>query len=139
GTGGGGAGAGGGVMGGGGSGAGGAGGSGGAVPIGATFSSLKANVFTPLCKNCHGTTYERYDELVVAVPTKAGNDACVKDPAYAGKPILIAGDAANSLLYKKLALDDSGCGARMPQGGAPLSQEQIDAVKQWIDAGANDN
>jgi hypothetical protein len=63
----------------------------------------------------------------------------VNDPEFAGKLIIVAGNAESSLLYKKLALDEPGCGTRMPQGAASLGQEQVDAVKQWIDAGANDD
>jgi hypothetical protein len=32
-----------------------------------------------------------------------------------------------------------GTGQRMPLGGAPLTQEQIDAIRTWVSAGAPNN
>jgi hypothetical protein len=48
----------------------------------------------------------------------------------------IAGDSANSLIIKRL---DGTIGPRMPKGMAPLKADQIQAIKDWIDAGAKDN
>ncbi|MEZ4256670.1 MAG: nucleotide-binding protein [Polyangiales bacterium] len=40
-------------------------------------------------------------------------------------------DPEESLLYIKL-LDEPGCGLRMPYGGDPLPQHDIDCVRDWI-------
>jgi hypothetical protein len=46
----------------------------------------------------------------------------------------VPGDAANSLLIQKLGATPP-CGMRMPIG-APLSDEQMAQITQWIDLGA---
>ena len=48
------------------------------------------------------------------------------------------GNAADSYLYMKLAGDPRIVGERMPFGGM-LTTAEIEAVKQWIDAGAQNN
>jgi hypothetical protein len=49
-------------------------------------------------------------------------------------PAIIPGNAAGSLVYRRIATTDDG--NRMPPEGAPLTPTQIAAVKAWIDAGA---
>lgn len=57
---------------------------------------------------------------------------------YGGETRVIAGNAAGSLLVKKLEGDPT-VGARMPAGAAPLSAAQIQLVKDWIAAGAKND
>ncbi|MCS6859800.1 MAG: hypothetical protein NZT92_05720 [Abditibacteriales bacterium] len=59
-------------------------------------------------------------------------DAVIKG-GKAGK-ILTAGKSGESLLVKLLLETDKN--KRMPKGGDPLPQEQIDLIKAWIDKGA---
>ncbi len=47
------------------------------------------------------------------------------------------GDGTNSYIIKKLL--GTGPGARMPNGGPYLSTAQIDTIRAWIDAGAQNN
>jgi hypothetical protein len=53
---------------------------------------------------------------------------------------VVAGNANNSFLIHKLEGTVPGggpvAGARMPLLGQPLSQATIDAIRQWINAGA---
>lgn len=49
------------------------------------------------------------------------------------------GDPENSYLLKKIRGDADIVGARMPLGRSPLSQEQINLVRDWIMEGALDN
>ena len=52
---------------------------------------------------------------------------------------VVAGDPEMSLLYIKVRLDkDVPCGSRMPTGGM-LTQVEVDAIKDWITAGAKDD
>jgi hypothetical protein len=44
-----------------------------------------------------------------------------------------AGDAANSVLYRRLL---GTCGARMPFGGSPIASGDLTKVESWINAGA---
>ncbi len=53
---------------------------------------------------------------------------------------VIAGDAANSYLLKKLqGTQPGGCGARMPVGGAALDAIDIGNITNWINRGALNN
>ncbi|HEU4409676.1 MAG TPA: hypothetical protein VFS43_30760 [Polyangiaceae bacterium] len=133
---------------GGGGGGGAAGSGGGGLPLGPTYASLKANVFlTKGCNNCHSRIYEDYDKLTAALPTlgspTGGADAsCVANPDYSSVPIIEKGNAEASLMYIKVArpTEAQDCGERMPQAPEePLTQAEIDAIKQWIDNGANDD
>ncbi|MEZ0391667.1 MAG: hypothetical protein ACAH59_05595 [Pseudobdellovibrionaceae bacterium] len=85
------------------------------------FSVLRDRVFTPICANCHNTRnsqqrFNSYAEVMRAVT---------------------AGNADNSLLYRAVTVGVPNAG-RMPQGGA-LSSAQIQAIRDWINAGAMDN
>ncbi|MCY3842014.1 MAG: DUF1549 domain-containing protein, partial [Acidobacteria bacterium] len=48
--------------------------------------------------------------------------------------LVVPGDAEASLLYERLTTDDPI--RRMPPAGLPLSDEQVDLVRRWIDDGA---
>ncbi len=61
-----------------------------------------------------------------------GQTSCdrVSDKRY-----IVPSNSQESYLYKKLIRAQDICGSRMPPG-SPLSQNEIDTVKKWIDAGA---
>lgn len=71
-----------------------------------------------------------YSNLVGAATGSAG--------PCAGNTRVIAGDAANSVLYRKVS-GINLCGERMPRFGPSLPAEQVDAIGSWIAAGALDN
>lgn len=48
------------------------------------------------------------------------------------------GDADNSYLVQKIE-GTATVGERMPRGGPPLSSELIQNIREWIDAGAENN
>ena len=105
----------------------------------ATFSEIQDTIFTPTCATagCHSgsnppdglnlTTGMAYGDIV--------NVASVQMPALL---LVEPGDPDNSYLVRKI----QGAGIvanRMPLGGAPLSQEAIDLVRQWVAEGAMSN
>ncbi|GIV08846.1 MAG: hypothetical protein KatS3mg019_0937 [Fimbriimonadales bacterium] len=49
-------------------------------------------------------------------------------------PVIVPGDAENSLLVKRISSDAEG--PRMPKGMTALSPEQIETIKRWINEGA---
>jgi mono/diheme cytochrome c family protein len=55
-----------------------------------------------------------------------------------GKTYVVAGNPSGSLLYQKINASPP-CGARMPQGLAPLSDAQIATIGAWIMAGAKND
>ena len=55
-----------------------------------------------------------------------------------GEVLVIASDAANSYLVKKLE-GTAAAGARMPLGGAALDNIDLTNIKNWINQGAANN
>jgi hypothetical protein len=66
------------------------------------------------------------------VGVKAAGPAC----AASGETRVVAGNAANSLLYQKVSMATPPCGGRMPLNGTPLSGVDQQAIADWIDQGA---
>jgi hypothetical protein len=108
-----------------------------------TLSSIQENIFTPTCarSGCHSSASasaglsladgESFDNLVNIASTQA-----------AGLNRVTPFDANNSYLIHKLEgtqVSAGGSGTQMPQGDSPLSDEEIDAIVQWIEDGAGDN
>lgn len=77
------------------------------------------------CVKCHGVE-----------KVSRGLDLTTYDKALAGSikgPVITAGDAENSLLYKLLVQ------GKMPKQGTKLTQAQIETIKDWIAQGALNN
>jgi Bacterial Ig-like domain len=115
-------------------GGGGGGGGGGGTPLQPNFASIQANVFTPICTACHiGATAPQGLRL-----DSANSYALLVGVASQEQPSLqrvTPGDPSNSYLIKKLE-GTAGVGGRMPLGGPPLAQADIDVIRQWITDGA---
>ena len=119
-----------------------------ADPPGATFSAVYPMLFpadtAPKCNFCHsmpasdisngllhlGTDKET---AYVALVGKAALGSKCKD-----RPLVVAGQPDMSLLVQKFAANPP-CGEQMPQGGAPLTDAQVEQVRSWIAAGAKDD
>ena len=89
-----------------------------AQTIQATYTDLKAKVFTPLCVTCHMTKNYKLDSYAEVMRTVS------------------AGSAANSLLYQAVTVGRTG--GIMPQGSS-LTAAQTKAISDWIAAGAPNN
>jgi len=98
------------------------------------FDSIQANIFTPVCSSCHvGATAPlglRLDaansyDLLVGVAAVQQSGLLRVDP----------GNPNGSYLIQKLA-GSAAVGGQMPLGAPPLSQSEIDVVRQWISDGA---
>lgn len=50
------------------------------------------------------------------------------------QPLLVSGDAANSLLFQRLV--DPELGELMPRDSKPLATEELQRLRQWIETGA---
>jgi hypothetical protein len=86
----------------------------------------------PCIKDAGGTG----DGAAAMTPGTTTSTVCGCGPS--GLTRVVAGNPDESLLVEKLA-DNAPCGERMPQTGLPVSAEQLDLVKQWITAGANND
>jgi ankyrin repeat protein/mono/diheme cytochrome c family protein len=80
------------------------------------------------CFGCHGPSQQmrglRLDQRRAALPNRVG----------ANGVSIIPGNSAGSLLYLKLTAPPQGL--QMPPAG-PLSAEQINTIRTWIDGGAD--
>ncbi|MBB3840947.1 hypothetical protein FHS57_004968 [Runella defluvii] len=57
------------------------------------------------------------------------------DPAKSGKPPVVAGDAEESEMMRRILLPE-GHEDKMPKDGPPLSAEEVEILTKWIDQGA---
>jgi plastocyanin len=101
----------------------------------ATFSSIQAQIFTPICSVCHPPNQ--------GMDLRAGNAyASIVNVSSSEKPALMRvkpGDPDNSYLYQKVLGAPGIAGVRMPFGGPFLSDAQIQLIHDWILAGAPNN
>ena len=99
-----------------------------------TLASIQANVFTPICTNCHAGAAAPNGLRLEAGMSHAMlvNVPSVEVPAI---PRVAPGNPDNSYLVQKIE-GTAAVGGRMPLGGQPLSADTIAAIRQWITDGA---
>ncbi|AEI47606.1 DUF1553 domain-containing protein [Runella slithyformis] len=56
-------------------------------------------------------------------------------PAKSGRPPVVAGDADDSEMMRRILLPE-GHEDKMPKDGPPLTKEEVEVLTQWIDQGA---
>ena len=105
------------------------------------FATIQRTIFDQNClgSGCHNAASQAgalnlssgasYNSLVNVVPQ---NPAAESAGMLRVQPV----EPQNSFLMTKITMPGSGEGSRMPLGGNPLSQEDIDSIEQWILAGA---
>jgi hypothetical protein len=100
----------------------------------ADFASIQANVFTPICTTCHSGAAA---PLGLRLDEGASYALLVNAPSTEAPTLLRVnpGDPDSSYLIHKLE-GTAQVGGRMPLGGAPLPQETIAVIRQWILEGA---
>ena len=87
------------------------------------FAKSIQPVFEKRCLECHGAEKDKGDLRLHTKETALGGHA------------IVAGKAGESELVKRISLPD-GHDDIMPPKGEPLTKEQIDLIKKWIDQGA---
>lgn len=107
------------------------------IPQEPLFSNIEQDIFALNCalSGCHagsnpqqgmnlspGQAYEN----IVNVASRERPDLLRIDP----------GNPEDSYLLKKIRGDSDIVGSRMPLGRAPLSSEEIDLIRTWIEEGA---
>jgi mono/diheme cytochrome c family protein len=109
-------------------------GAGGGGPLEPTFTSIQANVFTPICEQCHsgagapfGLRLDAANSYALLVGVPSGEEP--------GFQRVEAGDPDSSYLIQKLE-GRAGTGERMPAGLPPLPSATIATIRQWITDGA---
>jgi hypothetical protein len=106
--------------------------------LGPTLSSIQRNVFTPICTQCHTGAA---GPLGLALDEGASRDDLVNVPSVEHTELLLVspGDAEASYLVWKVEGRADITGGRMPLGLPPLSEDEIAAIRGWIEQGAEDN
>lgn len=79
------------------------------------------------CQRCHG---EKHDEGGLRLNQRDD----VIGEADSGSPVVVPGHAGKSLLISRVI--DADAGELMPLDGEPLSQQEVDLLRRWIDEGA---
>src|SRR5262245_20381577 len=105
------------------------------VPPGnSDFQEIQDTVFTPICTQCHvGANAPQGLRL-----DAANSYAMLVNTASNEVPTLLRVDPGNpdqSYIVQKIS-GTAAVGGRMPLGQAPLPQDRIDLIRQWIAAGA---
>lgn len=106
----------------------------------ATFSRVQNEIFNPSCatSGCHSSGSASAG-LSLAEGQAYGNIVNVPSTQQGSKDRIEPGDADNSYLYLKVIGDGSIDGVQMPRFRTPLSQDLQDLLKDWIEAGAENN
>lgn len=105
----------------------------------ATLTSIQTHIFTPTCAvaGCHSSSSSS-GELSLTGGESFGALVGVTSSQQPSLKRVTANDPSNSYLIKKLEGTEI-TGSRMPRGGAALTTEQIQTIKDWITGGAQDN
>ncbi len=113
-----------------------------------TFADVYMNVIGCTCVPCHGPpagattggfTNGKLDmssstaAYMNLVGVKATGSAC----GTKNLTRVVAGNAATSLLYNKVAGGTVPCGDPMPDGKPKLTADQVTLIKNWINGGAS--
>jgi len=110
------------------------GGNNGSKPPEPTFSNVQS-IFNDSCggSGCHvgestnGVRLDSYENVINSVGTQYGTEVVVPD------------EPDNSPLIDKISNDNPEFGERMPEGGPPLSDDDITLIREWIANGAENN
>lgn len=104
------------------------------LPTDVSYAQDIQPIFDNSCggASCHigeeesGVELTTYQDVMNSVGTQYGEE--IVDP----------GNPGDSPLVDKITPNPE-FGARMPQGGDPLSEEEINLIRGWINEGANNN
>lgn len=96
------------------------------------YSTQIQPIFDESCTSCH---YDGLSESSVNLSSYRDVMNSVGDQY--GVNIVVAGEPDNSPLVDKIEPDPE-FGARMPQIGSPLTDAEIDTIRQWIAEGAKE-
>lgn len=102
-----------------------------------TFSSIQQNIFNTSCalSNCHLGAGAQ-SQLDLSAGNAYADLVGVSSVEVPGLLRVDPGNADDSYLVRKIEGGPGIVGARMPFGRSPLSSEQIQSIRDWIDAGA---
>jgi hypothetical protein len=115
------------------------GGSDGGSGIAAKLSSIRSDIFTPNCSatSCHGgaNPVQGLDLASDGVHARLVD----VDSTVAGQKVVVPGEPSESLLYIVVKDGLPNGGIRKMPPGVSLSDEKVEAIRAWIEAGALDD
>lgn len=98
-------------------------------------ADVESEIFAVRCAGsvCHSAGEQRAAGLDLVSPGVAERVANVASASAecGGNMLVVPGDASGSLLYQKLG-DAPPCGSQMPLAQEPLSDEELECVRGWI-------
>ena len=97
--------------------------------------AIRDNVFSPAgctTTNCHDVTFPAEMLDLQRAGVEARLIGVAAQPPCETEILVVAGDAGASYFVDKLR-PDPACGVQMPSGGRPLSDDQLNCVRNWID------
>ena len=96
-----------------------------------TFANVQ-DIFTGKCAllGCHNGAQ------IPDLRNSRSYNSIVNQPSSTGELYVKPGDSSNSYLYRKITGDEGILGTRMPRG-ISIEQNEIDAIENWIDNGAD--
>ncbi len=105
-----------------------------------TLSSIQTNIFDLNCalSGCH-TGSNPPQGMNLSAGQAFSNIVNVTSKEISTLSRINPGNPEQSYLYLKVLGDPSIMFSRMPIGRTPLSVEEIDVIRRWIEAGALDN
>ena len=109
-----------------------------AVPLGPTLAAIQANIFTAICTQCH-TGSAAPEGMALDAGVARQNIVGVPSNQIPGLLRVNPGKPDSSYIVWKIEGRDGIGGLRMPRNLPPLSADQIAAIRQWIENGAEDN
>jgi hypothetical protein len=99
-----------------------------------TFASIQAQVFTPICTQCH-TGATAPEGLRLDAASSYGLLVDIASSQQPGVRRVAPGNPGSSYLIQKLE-GTAASGGRMPLNLTPLPQADINVIRQWITDGA---
>ncbi|MGH8530832.1 MAG: c-type cytochrome domain-containing protein [Nevskiales bacterium] len=105
------------------------------APMQPTIESIQAQVFTPICTECHAGASASADMRLDDAETSHAMLVMVRSNEVPALFRVQPGDPDNSYLVHKIE-GRQAVGGRMPLGRPPLSAAMIANIRQWISAGA---
>lgn len=109
-----------------------------AVPLGPTLAGIQANIFTPICTQCH-TGSAAPEGMALDAGVARQNIVGVPSNQIPGLLRVNPGKPDSSYIVWKIEGRAGIGGLRMPRNLPPLSADQIAAIREWIENGAEAN
>ncbi len=100
-------------------------------------------IFDKRCGLCHraGGVAERLAGVTMHLTSGQSYQDTVNEPSsrYSNWALVVPSDSSASLLYRKVYDIAPPDGSRMPFFQLPVSNEEIELIRNWIDSGALNN